>query len=158
MNYFWSHKISRQQSVPEGHRGGAQFAVLLLPCGIYPTHELISHKVLAPQRFYSDSLTSEPGGDDMRDARYVDTQLFQPDIPMRLDMRTAALVEHALALQEMAGTGAAALFLHCHDVPLPTALRVLTTGPRRKAAGPHLFARLRPRTAALAQGLPLPAR
>ncbi|KHA78261.1 hypothetical protein NC77_13490 [Janthinobacterium lividum] len=91
----------------------------------------------------------------MRNARHVDTQLFQPDIPVRLDMRTAALVEHALALQEMAGTGAAALFLHCHDVPLPTALRVLTTGPRR---GPHLFARLRPRTAALAQGLPLPAR
>ena len=88
--------------------------------------------MLAPQRFYSDSLTSEPGGDDMRDARYVDTQLFQPDIPVRLDMRTAALVEHALALQEMAGTGAAALFLHCHDVPLPTALRVLTTGPRRR--------------------------
>lgn len=109
--------------------------------------------MVAPQRFYAGSLTSELGGDNMRDA-----QLFQPDIPVRLDMRTAALVEHALALQEMAGTGAAALFLHCHDVPLPTALRVLTTGPRRKPAGPHLFARLRPRTAALAQGLPLPAR
>ena len=74
------------------------------------------------------------------------------------DLRAAALVEHALALQEMAGTGAAALFLHCHDVPLPTALRVLTTGPRRKPAGPHLFARLRPRTAARAQASPLPAR
>ena len=59
----------------------------------------------------------------MRDARHVEPQLFQPDIPVRLDMRTAALVEHALALQEMAGTGAAALFLHCHDVPLTTALR-----------------------------------
>jgi len=84
----------------------------------------------------------------MRDAQQVDAQLFQPDIPVRLDMRTAALVEHALALQEMAGTGAAALFLHCHDVPLATALRVLTTGPRRQLAGPHLFARLRPRTGA----------
>lgn len=71
----------------------------------------------------------------MRDARPIDAQLFQPDIPMRLDMRTAALVEHALALQEMARTGAAALFLHCHDVPLATALRVLTTGPRRQPAG-----------------------
>lgn len=75
----------------------------------------------------------------------VPRQLFQPDIPARLDMRTAALVEHALALQDMAGTGAAALFLHCHDVPLATALRVLTTGPQRHKAGPHLFARLRPR-------------
>ena len=72
--------------------------------------------------------------------------LFSPDIPARLDMRTAALVEHALSLQEMAGTGAAALFLHCHDVALATALRVLGTGPRRQNAGPHLFARLRPRT------------
>ena len=116
--------------------------------------ELIWRKVPPPGRFYAGSLTSEPGGDSMRDARHIDAQLFQPDIPVRLDMRTAALVEHALALQEMAGTGAAALFLHCHDVPLPTALRVLTTGPRRKPAGPHLFARLRPRTAAL----PLPAR
>ncbi|MEG1051513.1 MAG: hypothetical protein RSF79_05615 [Janthinobacterium sp.] len=94
----------------------------------------------------------------MRNPRPIDTHLFQPDIPVRLDMRTAALVEHALALQEMAGTGAAALFLHCHEVPLPTALRVLTTGPHRKPAAPHLFARLRPRTAALAQGAPLPAR
>ncbi len=114
--------------------------------------------MVAPGCFYAGSLTSEPGGDSMRNARPIDIHLFQPDIPVRLDMRTAALVEHALALQEMAGTGAAALFLHCHDVPLPTALRVLTTGPRRKPAGPHLFARLRPRTAALAQGLPLPAR
>ncbi|APA67357.1 hypothetical protein YQ44_05350 [Janthinobacterium sp. 1_2014MBL_MicDiv] len=108
--------------------------------------------------FYAVSSTIEPGGDNMRDVRHVDAQLFQPDIPGRLDMRTAALVEHALALQEMAGTGAAALFLHCHDVPLSTALRVLTTGPRRRPAGPHLFARLRPRTGARAQGLPLPAR
>ena len=120
--------------------------------------KLIWRKVPPPGRFYAGSLTSEPGGDSMRNARPIDIHLFQPDIPVRLDMRTAALVEHALALQEMAGTGAAALFLHCHDVPLPTALRVLTTGPRRKAAGPHLFTRLRPRTAALAQGLPLPAR
>ena len=94
----------------------------------------------------------------MNSARQVPQQLFQPDIPMRLDMRTAALVEHALALQEMAGTGAAALFLHCHDVPLAIALRVLTTGPRRQPAGPHLFARLRPRTSAAASGLPLPVR
>ena len=94
----------------------------------------------------------------MRDARPIDAHLFQPDIPTRLDMRTAALVEHALALQEMAGTGAAALFLHCHDVPLAIALRVLTTGPRRQPAGPHLFARLRPRTSAAASGLPLPVR
>lgn len=94
----------------------------------------------------------------MRDARHVDAPLFQPDLPVRLDMRTAALVEHALALQEMAGTGAAALFLHCHDVPLPTALRVLAMGPRRQQAAPHLFGRLRPRTGALAQGLPLPVR
>ena len=79
--------------------------------------------------FYAVSSTIQSGGSTMRDARPIDAQLFQPDIPMRLDMRTAALVEHALALQEMAGTGAAALFLHCHDVPLPTALRVLTTGP-----------------------------
>ncbi len=81
--------------------------------------------------------------------RRVPQQLFQPDIPARLDMRTAALVEHALALQNMAGTGAAALFLHCHDVPLDTALRVLTAGPQRRKAGPHLFARLRPRTGAV---------
>ena len=94
----------------------------------------------------------------MRDARHVDAALFQPDIPVRLDMRTAALVEHALALQEIAGTGAAALFLHCHDVPLATALRVLATGPCRQQGAPHLFARLRPRTGALAQGLPLPVR
>jgi len=76
----------------------------------------------------------------------VDSTLFSPDIPTRLDMRTAALVEHALSLQEIAGTGAAALFLHCHDVALATALRVLTTGPRRQNAGSHLFTRLRPRT------------
>jgi hypothetical protein len=76
----------------------------------------------------------------------VDSTLFSPDIPARLDMRTAALVEHALALQEMAGTGAAALFLHCHDVALAIALRILTTGPRRQSTAPHLFARLRPRT------------
>ena len=113
---------------------------------------------MAPGRFYAVTSTIKPGGDDMRDARHVDAQLFQPDIPVRLDMRTAALVEHALALQEMAGTGAAALFLHCHDVPLPTALRVLTAGPHRKPAGPHLFARLRPRTAARAQGTSLPMR
>ena len=81
----------------------------------------------------------------MSSAQTVPQQLFQPDIPARLDMRTCALVEHALALQEMAGTGAAALFLHCHDVPLATALRVLTCGPKRRKAGPHLFARLRPR-------------
>src|SRR5471032_2436977 len=72
--------------------------------------------------------------------------LFSPDIPARLDMRTATLVEHALALQEIAGTGAAALFLHCHDVAMATALRVLTTGPRRQNSSSHLFARLRPRT------------
>lgn len=76
----------------------------------------------------------------------VDSTLFSPDIPTRLDMRTAALLEHALSLQEMAGTGTAALFLHCHDVALATALRVLSTGPRRQSAAPHLFARLRPRT------------
>ena len=68
----------------------------------------------------------------MSSARQVPQQLFRPDIPARLDMRTCALVEHALALQEMAGTGAAALFLHCHDVPLSIALRVLTTGPQRR--------------------------
>ena len=66
----------------------------------------------------------------------VDSTLFSPDIPTRLDMRTAALVEHALGLQEMAGTAAAALFLHCHDVALETALRVLSTGPRRQSAAP----------------------
>lgn len=95
----------------------------------------------------------------MRDERQVDQQLFQPDIPARLDMRTAALVEHALALQEMAGTGAAALFLHCHDVPLATALRVLGSGPRRHHGSPHLYARLRPRTSGrgMGQGMPLPA-
>lgn len=81
----------------------------------------------------------------MGSAQKVPQQLFQPDIPARLDMRTCALVEHALALQEMAGTGAAALFLYCHHVPLATALRVLTTGPQRCKAGLHLFARLRPR-------------
>ena len=91
----------------------------------------------------------------------VPRQLFQPDIPARLDMRTCALVEHALALQEMAGTGAAALFLHCHDVPLATALRVLTTGPQRRKPGPHLFARLRPRAGSVGYatlGAALPGR
>ena len=94
----------------------------------------------------------------MCDSRQVDPQLFRPDIPARLDMRTAALVEHALALQEMAGTGAAALFLHCHDVPLATALRVLGAGPRRHDSAPHLYARLRPRTglSGAAQGMPIP--
>lgn len=94
----------------------------------------------------------------MCDGRQVDPQLFRPDIPARLDMRTAALVEHALALQEMAGTGAAALFLHCHDVPLATALRVLGAGPRRHDCAPHLYARLRPRTgkSGAAQGMPIP--
>ncbi|OFJ49844.1 hypothetical protein BA896_014240 [Janthinobacterium lividum] len=114
-------------------------------------------KVPPPGHFYAGNLTSERGGDSMRDARQLDAQLFQPDIPVRLDMRTTALLEHALALQKMAGTAAAALFLHCHDVPLPIALRVLTTAARRQPAGPHQFARLRPRTTTLAQGLPLPA-
>ena len=97
----------------------------------------------------------------MSNARQVPQQLFQPDIPARLDMRTAALVEHALALQEMAGTGAAALFLHCHDVPLATALRVLATGPQRRTPAPHQFARLRPRASAVGYatlGAALPGR
>lgn len=97
----------------------------------------------------------------MASARQASQKIFQPDIPARLDMRTCALVEHALALQEMAGTGAAALFLHCHDVPLATALRVLTTGPQRHKAGAHLFARLRPRAGAVGYatlGAALPGR
>ncbi|MET3130094.1 hypothetical protein AAKU55_000335 [Oxalobacteraceae bacterium GrIS 1.11] len=81
----------------------------------------------------------------MRLSWISDKKLFAPDIPARLDLRMAEIINQAIAMQDASGTHAAAAYLKRHEIPLTLTMRVLAQRRRRQPAPLFMFSRLRPR-------------
>ncbi|HAT30206.1 MAG TPA: hypothetical protein DCW29_04945 [Janthinobacterium sp.] len=87
----------------------------------------------------------------MKLAWVAENKLFTPDVPARLNLGAAKIINDAIDLQTTSGTLAAAAYLQRNDIPLATSLRVLVQGCRRQPAQLFMYSRLRPRPPASAQ-------